>query len=85
MVVRIPLIPGMNESVDHVKAVIEFVARFQSLREINLLPYHRFGVEKYEMLDRPYLMSADALQNRQHVEELKDLTVASGFVCKIID
>ncbi len=85
VIVRIPVIPGLNDSKENITAMAKFLASFKSVKEVNLLPYHRFGVGKYEMLDRPYLMSAEALQNKQHIEELKDLIVASGFVCKIID
>jgi pyruvate formate lyase activating enzyme len=85
VVVRIPLIPGMNDSTDDIKAITQSVARFQPVRKIDLLPYHRFGAGKYEMLDRPYLMGSDVAPNRPYIEELKALVVASGFECKIID
>ncbi len=85
VIVRIPVIRGLNDSKGNIHAIVEFVAAFKSVKEINLLPYHRFGVGKYEMLDRPYLMGTEAPQNREHIEELKDFVVGFGFVCKIID
>jgi pyruvate formate lyase activating enzyme len=85
VIVRIPVIPELNDSKENISAITKFITPFKSVKEVNLLPYHRFGVGKYEMLDRPYLMGPGVPQNGQHIEELKNLVVASGFECKIID
>jgi len=56
IIVRIPLIPGVNDSDDNLSATAEFCKSLKKLREIELLPYHRLGLETYRNLDRDYLL-----------------------------
>jgi pyruvate formate lyase activating enzyme len=63
-IVRIPVIPGFNHTEKEMTEMIDFVSMLKNAREINFLPYHTFGAEKYRMLDVPYLMG-----NTKKVEE----------------
>lgn len=61
--VRTPVIPGFNDSPDELERIRGFVCRLNSDNENGKqrikwekLPYHRFGVGKYEMLGRKYLL-----------------------------
>jgi pyruvate formate lyase activating enzyme len=85
LIVRVPIIPEINDSKDNIKSIAEFVARFKSVKEVNLLPYHRFGLGKYEMLDRPYLLDSKLPPNRSYLEELKNLILGFKLECKIVD
>ena len=65
--VRTPVIPGFNDSPDELERIRRFICELDSQtcdagRRITWekLPYHRYGVGKYEMLGRKYL-----LQDRQ--------------------
>lgn len=47
LIVRTPVIPGFNDSMDELEAVADFLAEIQpSLTQ--LLPYHNYGYGKYE-------------------------------------
>lgn len=48
---RIPVIPGVNTHIDHVNALAEFIRSFDSIEEVDLLPYHSLGVSKMERLN----------------------------------
>jgi len=52
MRVRVPLIPGFNDSVDDVRAIARFVRTELGSVEIDLLPYNKFGEAKFERLDK---------------------------------
>ena len=55
MIVRIPLIPGQTDTEENIHAITGFVTELGSgVIAVNVLPYHRFGLSKYEMLDREY-------------------------------
>ena len=47
--VRLPLIPGVNDGEDNLGALAAFMRRL-GLRELDLLPYHRIGTDKYQRL-----------------------------------
>lgn len=75
VIVRLPLIPGVNDTFEDIRRAGEFVAQLGNVREIHLLPYHPTGTEKYVRLGKDYEMegtippSADDLS--LYVEELR--------------
>lgn len=54
IVIRIPVVPGVNDSRANLLATSQFAADLPGVREIHLLPYHKAGVEKYRRLRREY-------------------------------
>jgi pyruvate formate lyase activating enzyme len=61
LTIRIPVIPGFNNSADDMHAMIDFVDSFENIKELHLIPYHSFGKSKYEQLGRDYTLPAEAL------------------------
>lgn len=53
---RIPVIPGVNDSEAEIEALLKKVKSLGGIEQINLLPYHKVGLEKYERLDRRFLL-----------------------------
>jgi pyruvate formate lyase activating enzyme len=53
-VIRVPVIPTINDSPEVIKALSIFCGSLHHLKHVELLPYHRLGVSKYQHLDRPY-------------------------------
>jgi len=56
VLVRIPVIPGYNDSLDDAAGFAKLIKEVQ-LTEAQLLPFHQFGQKKYETLGIPYLFS----------------------------
>ena len=52
--IRLPLIPGVNDSGDNIAAAIEFIKRLETVRCVDVLPYHRAAEAKYRKLDIDY-------------------------------
>jgi pyruvate formate lyase activating enzyme len=51
VMVRIPVIPGFNDTMEEMQAIIQLLKSTQArIESINLLPYHRLGRQKYEAL-----------------------------------
>jgi pyruvate formate lyase activating enzyme len=55
-VARTPLIPGVNDDEEHVRAVMAFIRPHKNVIDYQLLPYHRFGESKYGFLGEVYEM-----------------------------
>ena len=53
---RTPLIPGANDDEAHIRAVLAFIRPCPNVIDYELLPYHRFGENKYSFLSRIYEM-----------------------------
>ena len=53
--IRIPIIPGFNDTEAEVDGIVKFVDReLKTVDSIELLPYHRLGRGKYSCLGREY-------------------------------
>jgi pyruvate formate lyase activating enzyme len=55
-VARTPLIPGVNDDEEHIRAVLAFIKPYKNVVDYELLPYMRFGESKYGFLGRVYEM-----------------------------
>ena len=53
-IARTPLIPGVNADDEHILGVLEFIKPHKNVIDYELLPYHRFGLGKYESLGVVY-------------------------------
>jgi pyruvate formate lyase activating enzyme len=53
-IARTPIIPGVNDDEDHIRAVLAFIRPHRNVIDYELLPYHRFGESKYGFLGRVY-------------------------------
>jgi pyruvate formate lyase activating enzyme len=56
---RIPVIPGYNDGLEDAAAFADLLNAAgpmnpEALREVQLLPFHQFGQNKYAMLGRDY-------------------------------
>lgn len=81
IIVRVPLIGGMNNDVDNIKKTIELTARL-NIRQIDFLPYHRFGEAKYEKIGRDYICDAYTPSDEE-VNGYKKMAEDAGLKCII--
>lgn len=58
-IIRIPVIPGVNDTVEHYSAVAELVSAAPALLRVEMLPYHLTAGAKYAMLHKPYTPGFD--------------------------
>jgi len=58
MVVRVPVVPGVNADEASIASIAAFANSLPGVRRLHLLPYHRLGMDKYAGLGRPYPMGA---------------------------
>jgi pyruvate formate lyase activating enzyme len=60
--IRMPMLKGINDSEEEIDAVIDFLKPYKDLpnfKGINLLPYHKLGVNKYSQLGMKYPVDGD--------------------------
>ena len=55
--IRTPVIPGFNDSQEELDSIEKFLKTI-GITDWEKLPYHTYGVGKYEMLGREYLLKA---------------------------
>lgn len=81
--VRLPLIPGYNDSEENIRATCEFALGLSSLVQFDLLPLHHLGKARYESLDRPYPIADIPLIPDSVLQDGKHLVESYGLQCSI--
>lgn len=83
LIIRVPVIPGFNDTAAEIDAIAAFAAWLPNVNEIHLLPYHRMGRDKYDGLDRPYLMGDVQPPSAEHMNGLKQVAERHGLITRI--
>jgi pyruvate formate lyase activating enzyme len=82
VIVRIPVIPGVNDDPEAIRASGSFVSSLGNVREIHLLPYHTTGVDKYRRLGMEYQMKETVPPSADDLSIIvKELRNHVPFVC----
>jgi pyruvate formate lyase activating enzyme len=84
LIVRVPVVPGFNDTAENFRATAAFVVQL-GLGEVNLLPFHRLGASKYEQLGlaNPYA-HAPALP-KEALQAYQCIFAAAGLRCYVGD
>ena len=83
IIIRIPLLSGVNDLPENIHRTIEFLLSQDNLREINLLPYHRGGEEKHQRLGKANPRRSFRSSSEKRMEDIKKLFEGQGFSVKV--
>lgn len=70
--VRFTVIPGITDTEENVRSVMELVSGLKNIEEIDLLPFYNYAEEKYKRLDRENRMSGLTPPTNELMEELAE-------------
>lgn len=71
IVVRIPVIPGINDSTENLRKTADYAASL-NIPSIELLPYHNLGEVKYGQLGREYALADTQKPSEEQMNALAD-------------
>ncbi|MDD8031003.1 MAG: glycyl-radical enzyme activating protein [Acidobacteriota bacterium] len=80
--VRLPLIPGVNDDVENLEAMANFLSGLKLIKMINVLPYHKGGVEKFYRLGRDNEFAVYTPPSEDKVEAVIEFFKNKGFRVK---
>lgn len=85
IMIRIPVIPGINDDPSHLDSLIAFINNMKAarIRMINLLPYHKAGLAKYRKFGRENMMGSVEQPTSERMKEIKKLFSETGIKIKI--
>lgn len=70
IIIRTPVIPGINDEKENIQGIAEFLCSVPEIREYELLPYHQFGVNKYNALGKKYPLEGVLPPEDEQIREL---------------
>jgi pyruvate formate lyase activating enzyme len=83
LAVRVPVVPGFNDTSDAISDIAELVATHAPRATVHLLPYHRYGQQKYEMLGLDYELAAAETPSQEFLQAARKIVEARGLACEI--
>ncbi len=83
LIIRVPVVPTFNDTEEEIGEIAKFAKTLEGVEEIHLLPYHNFGMDKYEGLKRPYLMGDIKPPTDEKMQKLMEAVTKHGLKCQI--
>ncbi len=80
LILRLPLITGFNDSDENIDAVISLMKE-TGITEINVLPLHHLGREKYVLLGRKYAGKDFVVPTQERLKEVRERFFKEGITC----
>jgi pyruvate formate lyase activating enzyme len=82
--IRVPLIPGYNDSEENIRATCKFARDLPSLVNVDLLPLHHLGKARYASLNLAYPIAGIPLIPDSVLHNIKRLVESYHLNCDII-
>jgi pyruvate formate lyase activating enzyme len=77
--IRVPLIPGVNDDGKNFEKMADFLLELKSVKMINILPYHKGGVEKFKRLGKDNEFKVYEPPSREKVDSVINFFKQKGF------
>ncbi len=72
MWIRHVIVPGITDDMEEIKKLADFVSSLKNVDRVEILPYHKMGVYKYEALGIPYSLKGINPPDTSKIEEIKE-------------
>ena len=79
LIVRTPIVPGVNDNPEDVAAIAEFVAGLPNLLYYELLPFHPLASGKYDSLDMDYRARELKSPPKEQMDALTEVAAQFGI------
>jgi pyruvate formate lyase activating enzyme len=78
LIVRTPIVPGVNDNPEDVAAIAEFAAQLPNLLYYELLPFHPMASGKYDSLDLDYRAREMKSPSKEQMDALTEVAARFG-------
>lgn len=78
IIIRIPVIPEFNDSLEDAKQ-FSLLLNELGATKVNLLPFHQFGMNKYELMGKEYTMKDVKQYYPEDLENYRTVMVSHGI------
>ncbi len=82
--VRMPCIPTINMTEENMRLTAEFLRELDHVTDIELLPYHRLGVDTYKKLGKEYQLADVGTPSAEEMQSLASCLAGYDPGCDIL-
>jgi len=82
LIIRMPIVPGVNDDRDHVRKVAAFAARLPSAEVLELLPFHSLGSHKALSVGRVPWHAGKSSPSAEDMDEFVAIACAEGIATR---
>jgi pyruvate formate lyase activating enzyme len=83
LIVRLAVVPGINDSLENLRGIADFLKGLPGGWELNLLPYHKYGISKYDWLGMEYKLVDVEPPSRDRLLEMVRYFESLGVLCSL--
>ena len=82
LLIRIPVIPTINDDMEEMTAIFEFIKDMKNIEAVHLLPYHNIQTDKYKRLGKQYTLSEIPNNESPNMKKINEL-FSNRFMTKV--
>jgi pyruvate formate lyase activating enzyme len=82
LVFRLPVIPGFNDDQENISETASFILS-TNRKEINILPLHHMGREKYNLLGKKYYTTDFKIPDKDELHKIAHQFTSRGITCYV--
>lgn len=77
--IRFVLVPGLTDSRENIEAVADIVSELDSVRRLDILPFHQMGMYKWEEMNMTYKLKDCRTPDEEDVARAREIFVSHGI------
>jgi len=83
MHMRLVAVPGLNDDLEDLSARMDFIMELETVQQIDLLPYHRYGIGKYARVGLEYPLMDVPEHTAEDIECMRAHIASYGIPVKV--
>lgn len=82
IILRCPIIPGVNDTEEHFKAICDVSNKYENIKQVDILPYHNLvKVNKFKYINNPTKYEVPSEENKAKWKEcFKENALKNGII-----
>ena len=86
IIIRIPLLPGINDDEEEFSQIANLITKFPNIREVDILPYHAMGESKYKNIGERYRYAGKKPPTQERAAYFQEFTqhMLAGKIIRVV-
>jgi len=81
--IRFAIIPGITDTKQNIEDIIEFIKPMKNIERVDILPYHKTGIDKYKRLNKSIKKKDIKIPGKNLLNNIKRSFLCSGLKVNI--